>query len=41
LVSILAAEQSPQHLEISWLPPKSGQQGAGPFPSVSDPAFMD
>jgi len=42
LVSIPAAEQSPaQHLEISWLPPKSGQQDAGPFPSVSEPAFID
>jgi hypothetical protein len=42
-VSILAAEQSAQHLEISWVPPKSGQQDAGPFPSVSEPAtaFMD
>jgi hypothetical protein len=42
LVSVLAAEQSPQHLEVSWAPPKSGQlRGTGPFPSVSELAFMD
>lgn len=38
LVSVLAAEQSPQHLEISWPPPESGQRGT---PSVSELAFMD
>lgn len=41
LVSILTPEQSPQHLEFSWAPPKSGQRGTGPFPSMSELAFMD